>query len=63
MRSFAEAWSSTAIVQQAVAQLPWGHILILLDKLSEAPERLWYARHAISEGWSRNVKVHQIETR
>ena len=25
MRSFAQAWSDEAIVQQAVGQLPWGH--------------------------------------
>jgi Uncharacterized conserved protein len=33
MRAFAQAWPDTAIVQQAVAQLPWGHNLVLLDKL------------------------------
>jgi len=31
MRSFAAAWPE--IVQQPVAQLPWGHITVLIDKL------------------------------
>ena len=30
MRSFAEAWTDVEFVQQAVAQLPWGHNLALL---------------------------------
>lgn len=62
MRSFAEVWSSEAIVQQPVAQLPWGHNLVLLDKLTDESTRLWYARMALSEGWSRNHLVRQIET-
>ena len=31
MRGFAAAWPEP-IVQQPVAQLPWGHITVLLDK-------------------------------
>lgn len=31
MRSFAEAWPEEAIVQQLVAQIPWGHNLRILD--------------------------------
>lgn len=63
MRAFAEAWPHEAIVQQAVAQLPWGHNLKLLEMLSDAETRAWYARAAVEHGWSRNVLVHQIETR
>lgn len=63
MRAFAEAWPYEAIVQQAVGQLPWGHNLVLLDKLKSPDERLWYAAKAIENNWSRNVLVMQIETR
>lgn len=63
MRAFAEAWPEEAIVQQVVAQLPWGHNVRLLDGTNEAAERLWYAHAAIAHGWSRNVLVHQIESR
>ncbi|MHC1480348.1 DUF1016 N-terminal domain-containing protein [Frateuria aurantia] len=34
MSSFADARPDAAIVQQAVGQLPWGHNLVLLVKLS-----------------------------
>ncbi len=63
MRAFAEAWPEEQIVQQPVGQLPWGHNLVLLTKLKDREERLWYARKAIEHGWSRNVMVMQIETR
>jgi predicted nuclease of restriction endonuclease-like (RecB) superfamily len=63
MRSFAAAWSGTEFVQQLAAQLPWFHNCVLLDKLSDSTQREWYARAAIEHGWSRNILVHQIETR
>lgn len=63
MRAFAEAWPDGEIVQQAAAQLPWGHNLVLLDRLKAPTERLAYARAAIEHGWSRNVLNIHIETR
>ena len=33
MRHLAEAWPDPLIVQQLVAQIPWGHDCILLDKI------------------------------
>ena len=62
MRSFAEAWPDKQIVQQLVAQIPWGHNLVLLSKLKTKEERLAYAQKTIENGWSRNVLVMQIET-
>ncbi len=62
MRAFAEAFPDGAIVQQIVAQLPWGHNVKLIEALKDSAERLWYARKAVEHGWSRNVLVHQIES-
>jgi predicted nuclease of restriction endonuclease-like (RecB) superfamily len=62
MRRFAEVWAEEAIVQQVAAQLPWFHSCVLLDKVSNRDERIWYARAAIQHGWSRAVLVHQIES-
>ncbi|NER80063.1 MAG: DUF1016 domain-containing protein [Leptolyngbya sp. SIO1D8] len=61
MRAFAEAYEDEAIVQQVVANLPWGHNVRLLDALDKADERLWYARQSLLHGWSRNVLRLQIE--
>jgi len=63
MRAFAEAWPDAEFVQQAVAQLPWGHNLVLLDRLNTQQERCCYAAKAIENNWSRNVLAMQIETR
>ncbi len=63
MRAFAQAWPDEAIVQEALAQLPWYHHLALLDKLPDSETRRWYAAKAIEHNWSRNILVMQIETR
>lgn len=63
MRAFAESWPDAEFVQQVVAQLPWGHNLVLLDKLPDPHTRHWYAAKAIEHNWSRNILVMQIETR
>ncbi len=63
MRAFAEAWPEPEIVQQVVARLPWGQNIDLLDKVKERDVRLWYARAAIENGWSRNVLAIQIGSR
>lgn len=63
MRAFADAWPNEAFVQQAVARLPWGHNLVLLDKLPGPKTRQWYAAQAVEHNWSRNVLSMQIETR
>lgn len=62
MRKFAETYPDFEFVQQVVGQLPWGHNVILLDKIKSPEERFWYAKQAIKNGWSRNVMVLQIES-
>jgi predicted nuclease of restriction endonuclease-like (RecB) superfamily len=59
MRRFAAAWPE-AIVQQPAAQLPWGHIMVLLDKLDDRESLDWYAAAAVEYGWSRNVLLNMI---
>jgi predicted nuclease of restriction endonuclease-like (RecB) superfamily len=59
MRAFAEAWPDGAIVQGVLAQLPWFHLCILLDKVKTSPEREWYVAKAIEHGWSRNILAMQ----
>jgi predicted nuclease of restriction endonuclease-like (RecB) superfamily len=61
MRKLAEAYPSRGIVQQLVAQIPWGHNVRILDRVQDSAEREWYIRQTIEHGWSRNVMVHQIE--
>ena len=51
------------LVQELLAQLPWGHNLVLLTRLKDREERRWYAAKAIEHNWSRNILEMQIETR
>ena len=60
MQSFAESYPDESIVQQLVAQIPWGHNVRLLDKVKDYDERLWYIQQTIENGWSRAVLEHQI---
>lgn len=62
MRAFAEAYLEESIVQQVVAQIPWGHNVRILDLIKDLTERLWYIQQTIEYGWSRNVLVHQIDS-
>jgi hypothetical protein len=63
MRTFAEAWSDRAIVQEVLAQIPWYHHSGLLDKLDDPEQRLWCACHIAAEGWSHAILTIQIENR
>ncbi len=62
MKRFYEEYQDDIILQQAVAKLPWGHNIALLEKVSKKDERFWYTQQAIENGWSRNVLVMQIES-
>ena len=47
---------------QPVADIPWGHNVLLLEKIPNPILRLWYAHKVIEHGWSRAVLTHHIET-
>jgi len=49
-------------VQQAVALLPWGHHILILSKVSNKDEALFYMESAIKHTWSRNILLHFIKT-
>ena len=55
-----ELLPSIPIVQQAAAQLPWGHHQVVLDKVKEPQQRLFYIQKCIENGWSRNILSEQI---
>jgi len=58
----AQVSGETQIVQRVVAQLPWAHNVILIQKLKDLPTRLWYARQAIAQGWSRDTLTLMIKS-
>ncbi len=62
MRKFAAEYPDSQFVQQAVAQLPWGHIVTIMYSVSDEDERMFYINEARTNGWSRNILSMQIET-
>src|SRR5579862_8804651 len=42
MRTFAAAWPEEPFGQQPLPNLPWFHICLVLDKVSDAKERQFY---------------------
>ncbi|MEI7731371.1 MAG: PDDEXK nuclease domain-containing protein [Verrucomicrobiota bacterium] len=52
---------SVQSVQCLVTEVPWGHHLLILDKLETPTARLYYLRATARFGWSRNVLLNQIK--
>lgn len=60
MRGFAAEYPDEAIVKQLVSQLPWGHIVRLVQRIKDPAARDWYMREAARQGWSRSVLELQM---
>jgi len=63
MKKFAAMFPEDEIVQAALAQLTWYHLQTLMDKVSDMDAYLWYAEKTLENGWSRNILLHQLETK
>lgn len=50
MWQFAENYPEAEIVKQVASQLPWWHIILLLQKVKNYNERNWYMTKAIEAG-------------
>lgn len=61
MAFFAQHCPDGLFGQQAAAQLPWFHIVVLLTKLEDKDERAWYAMQASTHGWSRSTLEANIK--
>lgn len=52
-----------SIVQQAVGQIPWGHHVLIITKIKDYQQALFYLYQTIQNIWSRNVLALQIDTK
>ncbi len=48
-------------LRQLVAEIPWGHHLLILNKLADPAARLYYLRATAQFGWSRSILLNQIK--
>lgn len=62
MRRFAQLYPRIEFAKQPVSQLPWGHIVRLMQMVKDESEREWYAVQTIKNGWSRTVLEMQVES-
>jgi predicted nuclease of restriction endonuclease-like (RecB) superfamily len=61
MKVFAREFPDGPIAQQAVAQLPWGHVLQIMQRVKDPAARDYYIREAITHGWSRSILEMNIQ--
>lgn len=63
MKYFYNEYKNNEKWQQLVAKLPWGHNVLLFEKIKDMETRLKYIEGCIQNGWSRSVLLFQIETK
>ena len=61
MKKFYAEYKDDELVQHLVAQVPWGHNVVLMDKVKDKEIRKIYLQGIIENGWGRSMLVHQIE--
>ncbi len=62
MKRFYERYSgSKAKLRQLVAVLPWGHNLLLINKLKDDNHIEFYANEVLAKGWSRDLLLNAIK--
>ena len=50
-----------AIAKQLATQIPWWHNVVIISKIKNQEEALFYVQKTIENNWSRAVLTHQIE--
>ena len=61
MSKFATYFEKSLIVAQAVPEIPWSTIIIIMNKSSSLEEMHWYAAQASKNHWSRSMVIKQFE--
>ncbi len=61
MRKFYVTYSDLSNLPPTVANLPWTHNFVLIEKVKDVEKRFWYATKCLENGWSKTVLEHQIE--
>ncbi len=51
-----------AQLDMLIFQIPWGHNILLMQKIKDKDLRYWYMQKTIENGYSRNVLLHVIDS-
>jgi predicted nuclease of restriction endonuclease-like (RecB) superfamily len=63
MRRFYERYQHNEFLRQLVAEIPWGHNLLIINKIKNDAEATFYIQATAEYGWSRNVLLNQIKSK
>jgi predicted nuclease of restriction endonuclease-like (RecB) superfamily len=55
--------NETPNVQELLAQIPWGHNILLMERVKDLSTRLWYLQQTLEQGWSRDALAAGIKDR
>ena len=55
MVQFYKEYSNDEFVQPIVAQIPWTHNIILIQKIKDKNIRFWYMEQTLNNGWSKDI--------
>ncbi len=61
MKKFYLEYKDDEEVQQLVAQVPWGHNIVLMEKIKDKEIRKIYVEAILKNGWGRNMLSIQID--
>src|SRR6056297_383594 len=61
MRRFYIEYKDNPILRQLVAEIPWGHNVLIMNKVKDEKEKEYYIKSTIENGWTRNVLNLQIK--
>ena len=50
-------------LQNQLFMIPWGHHILIIQKIKNVPEAIFYVQQTIENNWSRAVLEYQIETK
>ena len=52
----------SSILQRLLPQIPWGHNILLVERVKDLSRRLWYIEQIIQNGWGRDTLALMIKS-
>ncbi|MDV3348491.1 PDDEXK nuclease domain-containing protein [Leptothoe sp. LEGE 181152] len=61
IRQFYTEYQQTPNLQQLVGEIPWGHNILIMQRIKDEAARHYYLEAMARLGWTRNVLLNQIK--
>ncbi|MBT9311321.1 PDDEXK nuclease domain-containing protein [Leptothoe kymatousa] len=61
IRQFYTEYQQTPNLQQLVGEIPWGHNILIMQRIKDEAARHYYLEATARLGWTRNVLLNQIK--